>query len=175
MYQYDIGSFSPPNFLRIPDGKKFLEFDGARGFETVMGSRAAPAGGDPALRIYRNTKFGDLIGQDVAPLVSDKPGSAVAIVNGAIWTNVSLDSHFVPWAYSETFVKNISESHDVAVARHGRIIGVSRVIKFDDSNAGLYILNAAPQLVLPGSELPQVYFIDGTPGHASLDPITTHG
>lgn len=175
MYQWGAYALEIDRFLKAPEGKGFLEFDGAAGFATAIAKKAVSASGDPDLRIYRSIEFGELVGQDAAAMISDEPGDAiVTIAEPQKWQNIDPKAPSIPWAYGGGIINNLNGSRPVAIVLNGKIIAVSRVTKFADRNDGIFIMNVPPKLATAGSELPQVYFINGTVASPSLDPIPSN-
>ncbi len=57
--------FPGPDDVPVPRGRSYIEVGGARQFQEVLEARAAPPGGEPELRPYRISPFGELIGRKV--------------------------------------------------------------------------------------------------------------
>jgi hypothetical protein len=176
LYQYAITAYEAPDVLHPPEGKAYLEFDGADGFEKVLEARAAPPGGDPRLRIYRSGEFGFLVGEESAPLVRDVEGSeSVTFVDAAEFERVAPKAKNVPWVYSEAFLNGLDRAAPVALVIDGRIVSVSQSLLLANDGGGFVMMLVSPDLVTPGSKQLEVYLVRGTPDAPTLDPIEFRG
>jgi hypothetical protein len=162
----------PERAPQPPPGHDFLEFDGRAGFREVLRARAAPPG-DPALRIYRDRDFGELVGRPVAPLVADEPGPAIASIEDVHkFDDVDPHAESIPWAYNEGWVNNLDRTRSIAVANHGIVIAVSRAVLIGTGGNGFFTFVVPPALVEPGRNDLSMYLIGDSEAAPTLDPIT---
>jgi hypothetical protein len=175
MYQWGQHAFEPPNAMKPPPGRQYLEFDGAKGFAEVLRGRAAPAGPDPALRIYRDASFGDLVGQRVAPLIHDVAGNEKAALSSRpLFDHVDPTAPKIPWAYGEGYFNDLDATSPVAIALNGTVVSVATAELIDKKGDGFFTYIVPPQLVRAGKNVPSVYLIRGTPDSPTLDPVWLH-
>jgi hypothetical protein len=175
MYQWGAHAYEPPNALKAPAGRDYLEFDGAAGFAEVLRARAAPPGADASLRIYRDAPFGDLVGREVTPLIHDEPGrEKAALSSRSLFDRVDPNSPRIPWAYGEGFFNDLNGSSPVAIALNGRIVAVTTAESLDSKGNAFFTYIIPPELVRPGGNVPSVYLIRGSARDPSLDPVWLH-
>jgi hypothetical protein len=141
----------------------------------VLAARAAPAGGDPALRIYRGTGggYGALLGQPVAPLVKDEPGPETAwVVRPADLNDLDPAAHTVRWVTREGSVAHVSTSVALAIAIDGRVVALAHTENLA-AGAGTahFTFLLPPALVHPGRNTLTVYLVRGPTTAPTLDPI----
>jgi hypothetical protein len=153
-----------------------LEFDGASGFAEVRTAEAAPAGDDPALRVYRSGEHGDLVGRPAAPLVRDEPnladGPTVVLGTAETLENVRLKARKVPWAFHSGGVRNANGDIDVAFVIDGRIVAVTKAVAAKEGAKDSYLTFVMPpSLVHQGRNDVTAYVIRGTSDAPTLDPV----
>jgi hypothetical protein len=140
-------------------------FDGPAGFAKVLRARAAPPGGDPALRVYRIGRYGGLVGRPAAPLVSGARPRRGTLSTPGSWNDVDPSSDSVPWTTATGTVTGVKEG-TVAVAVNGRIAGLA-----DVTAGGRYDAMLAPTLFRAGKNDVTAFLVTGLPRSASLLPV----
>jgi hypothetical protein len=144
-------------------------FGTADTFAQVLRFRAAPPGGDPALRLYRAGPYGSLIGRRAAPLVSHSasPLEGTLVTTGD-WDNVDPAARSIPWAGAHGTVTGAATGQAVAIAVNGRVAGLAVA-----QETGEYYAVLAPGFFRKGRNDVVSYVIEGRPRAPKLSPVTT--
>jgi peptidoglycan/LPS O-acetylase OafA/YrhL len=177
LYQSARFVFEPPDTIRPTDGRAFLEFDGAAGFADVLTARAIESGieSDDEFAVYRRGEYGDLIGQEVAPLIDDVTGDEfVSLNNLRSFFDVATDAREAPWAYGEGTFNRLDQDRPVAVAVNGRVASVSLAQLLNDSGDAFFMYLVPPSLVRAGANEVTVYIVRGSGTNATLDPVVVN-
>jgi len=162
-----------PDASTAPSDAQYQEWSGTKGFGRVLASRAASAGGDKALRVYKGfSAFGDLVGQPATPLVEP----AAASLEGSIsepWkfaTVVDPDANDATWTYLEGRVES-KGGREIAISINGTIASITTT--YDDvfSGGSAYVAVLPPSLFKPGANDIQMYVIIGTPAAPRLELV----
>ena len=140
-------------------------FQGPAGFAKVLRSRAAPPGGDPALRVYRIGRYGRLIGRPAAPLVSASLTRQGTLSSPGGWNDVDPNSDAVPWTTANGTVTG-RPAGTVAIAVNGRIGGLALT-----TAGGRYYAMLAPSLFRAGRNDVRAFLVSGRPKSPRLVPI----
>jgi hypothetical protein len=155
-----------------PPGQNYFTFDGRLGFSHVLAARAAPAGGDPQLRLYRLGRYGSLVGQRARPLVAGGAGPAIAeIRNLSRFDHVDPSARGIPWFQSYGFVGRLDRSGWIAVALDGTIVAVTPTGVLNRAGTRPFEFLAPPTLVHAGKNEVSVYLVRGTAGVPRLASI----
>ena len=129
---------------------------------------AAPAGGDPGLRVYRKDEFGSLVGKQAAPFVTGTSSTvAMGVRKLGQWNNINLSAPGLPWFYNEGFIGPLDKPTSVAIALDGRIVAVAPTIPFGGKGKLVEFL-VPPKLVHAGKNTMTAYVVSGTPGAPKL-------
>ncbi len=127
----------------------------------VQQERAAPIGGDPALRIFRHSAYGDLIGRTVAPAwIGDDDTTTIAFESPERLRDVDRDATIAPWFVNIASINGLDRPVAVAIVLNGRIAAVSETLPPDDGTSTL-VFNLPPALIVDGDNTVEVYRIDG--------------
>jgi hypothetical protein len=140
-------------------------FNGPAGFAKVLRSRAAPPGGDPALRVYRIGPYGALIGRPAAPLVSHSPSRRGTLSTPDGWNNVDPSADYVPWTTATGTITGV-RAGTVAIAVNGRVAGLALL-----TAGGRYDAMLAPTLFRAGKNDVTAYLVAGLPSSPRLVAI----
>lgn len=160
-----------PNSLVRDAGAKYATVDGPSGFAAVLGARAAPAGSDPQLRLYRLGPFGALIGTSAAPLLENGSAVGAATVHDtAKFDVVDPTARGVPWSWISGTVADVAPGTSVAITVNGTIAGISELTREGDGTTSFWS-SLAPQLFRAGPNEIGVYRVDGSPSAPRLTEV----
>ena len=135
------------------------QFPGPLGFARVLRARAAPAGGDPKLRIYRIGPYGRLVGRSIGHLVLNPPRHPVGtITSPGGFEHVDPAARVVPWTRVDGTITGpgVAVGRTVAIAVNGRIAGLAIVDELSQYHGLL-----APQLFASGHNDVAAYLVVG--------------
>jgi hypothetical protein len=146
-----------------------LRFDGPAGFAQVLAARAAPRGGDRALRIYRRSPNGELIGKQAAPRVRHgaRPGVELTIEHLERFDEMDPTRHDVPWAYTLGYAPGVPPGTTVALALDGTVVATAAIGPRLPVRGPLVGFLIPPQLVQRGRNAVTAYVVNGN----GLEPI----
>jgi hypothetical protein len=173
LYQYYVPRLTPKGSeFADPPKSQYLTFDGPPGFDDVLEARAAPPGGDPALRIYRMGPYGHLLGKRAAPYIDDGPvAGGLALRDPDRFDDVDKSAEVIPWVYSQGFVGPIEEFSWVAVSINGTIAAVSPVSPLEKGGGFLEFV-LPPELVRAGKNSVEAYFVTGPEKNPVLSELS---
>jgi Sulfatase len=175
MYQWATTpfAFQPPNADAPAPGHDYLTYDGVAGFAKVLKARAAPAVGDPDLRIYRIGPYPQLIGQSVAPLIdASGTGPTLATASTAwLFDHVNPAAEKVRWTYVEGYVNGAPNQVPLALAVNGVVAGLTQANPFQGTTNGFYFAVLSPKMFRPGANDLTLYAITGPTRAPQLVPI----
>jgi hypothetical protein len=160
-YQYYAPRLTPKDLpFADPPKTQYLTFDGDAGFQKVLQGRAAPPGGDPALRIYRMGPYGDLVGQRAGPYIGAPQSAGLALRDPEKFDNVDKSAEVIPWAYDQGFVGPLTKPGWVAITLNGTIAAVSPVSPLEQGGGFLEFV-VPPELIRDGKNTVGAYFVNG--------------
>lgn len=136
-------------------------FPGPLGFSRLLRARAAPAGGDPKLRIYRIGFYGGLVGQPVQGIVQNTAAPPVgSLTSAGDLDHVNPAARVVPWTRVDGKVSGpgVAMRDTIAIAVNGRIAGLAIVDELSQYHGLL-----APQLFAKGRNTVVAYLVQGLP------------
>jgi len=164
---------SNPDVSKPPSEAKYRRWDGVEGFQRVLASRAASAGGDPALRVYKGfSEFGDLVGQPAGPFVDPAaPARNGSVGEAGKFTDVFPDADPAPWTLFEGRADG-KGGREIAITVNGTVASITQ--SYDDVFFGDSAFAAVlpPSLFKRGANDIQMYVIAGTPAAPRLEPVT---
>ncbi len=164
--------------IPLASGNGYLSFPAAPNFAKVLAARAAPSGGDPALRPYRIGPYGALVGTKVAGLIRDEPGGPTRVDtrNPAAYASIDPTAPEVPWAYLRGYVQHLDQAEPLAIAVNGVVAGLATASPLAGSaGVGYFSGSVPPKLFHRGRNYITMYAISGPTGHPVLDPIPVFG
>jgi hypothetical protein len=171
MYQYKISTKAVAFAPTVSHGRPLL-FDARVGFAQVLQARAAPPGGDPALRVYRIGEYGGLVGQRADPFVvasHDKVG--IAIRDLGRFDHINKSPPVVDWLDSAALVGPLPGVRSIAIAVNGRVAMVAPTVPLKD-NGAYFEFVVPPELLHNGKNSVAAYLVSGTANAPKLEPIT---
>jgi hypothetical protein len=176
-YQWKVAHLEPPHLVTAK-GNGYLGFDPRIYFPKVLKARAAPAVGDPSLRVYRIGPYASLIGQDAAQYVdASAPGpTGFTVQSSKVFANVDTHASRVPWTWVEGYVFDDSKSQTMAVTVNGKVAGFAEARPVAvGSHTGYYWAVLAPQFFHDGANDVRGYAVSGPTSHPRLKLLTRHG
>jgi hypothetical protein len=176
-YQWDpIWRDPEPGVLFAKRGE-FLTFPAEPNFAKVLNARAAPAGGDPRLRPYRNGKYGALIGSPVDRLVDrgETGATRLFVPDPRAFANIDPTARRAPWAYLHGVVADLGRERHLAFAVNGVVAGVTSAAPIPGSENGYYSVSLPPSLFRKGRNPLTAYVISGPPDAPLLHPVPIGG
>lgn len=173
LFQFAGDAFEPSHTLRARPGHAALWFDGRSGFREVLAASAAPAGGEPALRLNRIGPHADLIGDPVTDYdVLDEPADAVlAIPGGRQFGDLEPNAPVVPWVYNQSLLAGSDTAAALAIAVNGRIVFVSETKPFNRPGAAAVVFIVPPAVTHVGANPVRAYFVEHAAGAVALRPV----
>ncbi len=164
--------------IRWPlDGKiahrgRFNIVDGPAGFAQVLRARAAPAEGDPSLRIYRTGAFGDLVGRSVDGIEADPTPSklSITLAHPENYSAVQPDAVLAPWLAPGGLARPSQGGVPLAIAVNG-VIGATTETVASSPAAATWWASLPPHLFHDGANDIRVYAITGTPNAPKLATV----
>jgi hypothetical protein len=170
LYQWSFGNLNAPGAPLAADGGH-LTFPAAPNFAKVLRSRAAPAGGDAALRPYRVAPYGALVGQPAAPLVGPPVSrAAVFVPDTARFDAVDPTAGSVPWTWLTGNVLGVPSDRALAFTVNGRVAAVVGITPRPQQQ-GFYGAVLPPQLFAPGANDVEAYAVSGPPSRPVLQQV----
>jgi hypothetical protein len=154
------------------DGTNYLTVDGPAGFQTVMKAVAMPPDPNPALRLYRISEFGSMVGRPVKEF--DVQPSAepldVSIDVPQRYQTVDLDANKAPWASLHGTVNIREEDVPLALAVNGRIAAIYKTYGAPKGGRTDFWGMIPPSLLRQGRNTLEFYALSGTPAEPRLHP-----
>jgi Sulfatase len=175
MYQWATTpfAFQPPNADAPAPGHDYLTYDGVEGFAKVLKARAAPAVGEPDLRIYRIGPYPDLVGKQVAPMI-DTGGTAptrATVSTLSLFKHVRPGAPKDPWTYVEGYLNGAPKPVPIALAVNGVVAGLTIANPFQGTTNGFYFAVLSPKMFHAGANDLTMYAISGPAAAPRLVPI----
>ena len=158
------------NQLEPEPGTDFVQLDGNEGFARTMRGRAAPPGGDPDLRLYRDGPYGHLVGTEAGPRIVEPGGVTGRIEERERYDDIDLDAHEVPWAYLFGTVRSPAGTV-VAVTVNGRIAAITETFDMGDDPTTPFWVMLPPKLLRDGRNDVRVNVVVGPPADPELIPV----
>jgi hypothetical protein len=155
--------------LNPTNGRGYVEVDGAPNFARVKAAHAAPAGGEPGLRIYRAGPYGSLVGKrvDARRLAPAATTATASIQNVAHFGNVDPKASRIEWAWNIGSITGARDSEAIAVALNGTVVAVTAAQPPKDGTAPFTFV-VPPTLVRAGTNDVAVYLVDGPESRPQL-------
>lgn len=170
-YQWFVPDFSPEGYPEARPGE-FLTYDPEPLFKKVLAARAAPPGGVAALRPYRISPYGGLIGKDPQPLVRpDAPGPDTFYLPPGMRDPIDPKAAVVPWTWIQQQMSGVERSGWIAFAVNGRIAGIGYLGQFEGKREGYYYAVLAPEFFKSGVNSIAAYAPSGPPQNPVLKEI----
>jgi hypothetical protein len=158
--------------LAQPTEGRFRTFDVDGGFRQVLQARAAPTDeGDPSLRLFRTGRFGDLIGQPVAPMRGPAVDGVTADLETPSRVRAGPDDRVVPAWVAASLPEG--EEGDVAVALGGRVAAV-RPLRPEVGRSRFWAMVPETMLTEDEEEV-ELFRVEGDPAAPRLRPIALDG
>jgi hypothetical protein len=163
----------PAGDLRPRRGRAYVHLDGDVRFPPILRTLAAPAGGDPDLRIYRRDPYGGLVGRAVTDLRVGPPARATVRLPA-----LSGLQHAAPprgpriaWLWQEGTLAPTTAARWLAIALDGRIVAAVPTLAPESATAPFTFL-VPPALVTDGRHRVDAYLVSGPPSSLRLEPVT---
>lgn len=156
----------------LPEDPIYKEWDGPAGFAEVLKARAAAPGGAEDLRIYRGTsKFGDLVGRPVAPVVDPAAAPIEGEFNDpSVFRNVDPHAGKLPWTYVDGHLPG--KGGELAITVNGVIASIATTVHDAFRGGSGYFVVLPPSLFRAGSNDVRAYLIKGPPSAPRLTAVT---
>lgn len=173
LYQWKTDDIQLPDSLVAEPGE-YLTFERVPLQTEAVTGRAAPPGGDPALRPFRIGPYGSLIGQPVSGLrVSTTPAPGeLYIPSGSAslstFDATALDLH---QTWQEGYYKGAGGDRTLAFALNGRIAGIGTADKFRRNDDAYYYALLAPTLFAPTGNRIEAFVVTGPADAPVLTPV----
>ncbi len=152
-------------------------FDGQTGFETAIAVGPWYPGTEQTLRAFQLTRFGRLIGREIATLPTAPRQAAIAVhgMTKTVDAAMRRDPNDVSWTVAEGTITGLSISHDkpvAAVTVNGAFAGFSELTSIDPTSASFQAI-LAPSLFGPGTNAIEVALIIDEPSGPHVHAIGT--
>ncbi len=159
------------NVLEPPEGERFIEVDGPKGFATVMGRRAWPATGDARLRLYRIGKYGGLVGLAAEPLAA-REGPSGSLDHPELFENIRVGAKHVPWLYIDGRIAAAKAGVAIAIAVNGVVAGLAETdAEPGTTQSARFWGMVAPEAFVDGPNRVELYVVDGPADAPRLTPV----
>jgi hypothetical protein len=158
--------------LQPPPGKHLITLDGRAGFAQVLRASTPPAGGDPALRLYRLGPFGPLVGQPVDRLI-DRGATPTdgTIDDPERFAGVDAGGSDIDWTFVDGTVR-ADATRPLVVAVNGVVAGVATSLPTaPGSPDSQFWATLAPELFRDGRNDVALFLVTGTPLDPHLVPV----
>lgn len=156
------------NAVSPTDGDDFLRFDGPSGFDQVLKRRGIAETDPTTLGVYRTGKYGALVGQSPYPMVVPGSAAGVTIDDPIRYQYVDHAQPTAPWATLQGTIARKRSGQTVAIAMNGVVAGVAETVGPEVDGRTEYWAMLAPELIRDGSNLVQIFVVDGPVEHPRL-------
>ncbi len=165
-----------PDMQALPAEAKYTHYDGVKGFQHVLQTRAAASNPDPTLRIYgANSEFSDLVGREATSVQqSTAPPLAGGIPYPGRYAAVDPGAAEQSWTYLNGHLTS-RDDRTLAISVNGVIGGIART--YDDPLWGgaTFFVVLPPRLFHAGANQVDIFAVSGTPGAPVLRPVGPTG
>jgi hypothetical protein len=159
------------NEVKPVSGQHYLEFDGPKGFATVVRSRAFAPATDGALRLYRIGPYGDLVGRPAAKFVGPTSLPPTAKIDAPLrYQYVDPRAANVPWTQIHGTINLTAAGRPLALAVNGVIAGVYETYGPVTRGRTEFFGLIPPSVFKAGGNGLALFTIDGTPQTPILRP-----
>lgn len=173
LYQWETDDIQLPGSL-IAEPGKYLTFDRVPLQAAAVAGRAAPAGGDPALRPFRIGPYGGLVGRPVAELsVSGTPAPGELYIPSGSASLATFDPNALDLhqTWQEGYYKGAGGDRTLAFALNGRIAGIGTADKFRRNDDAYYYALLAPTLFATSGNRVEAFVVTGPADAPLLTPV----
>lgn len=173
LYQWETDDIQLPDSLVAEPGE-FLTFPRVPLQAEAVAGRAAPPGGDPALRPFRIGPYGALIGRSVAELsVARTPAPGELYIPSGSASRATFDPNALDLhqTWQEGYYRGAGGDRTLAFAINGRIAGIGTADKFQRNDDAYYYALLAPTLFAPSGNRIEAFVVTGPADAPVLTPV----